>query len=123
MSQRPARRTGCLLHHIMTRGKNNKRMIFEDDDDRVLFYGLLAAAVTRHDVECHQDVQLGNHVHLLLGGEMAAVSAAMWFVSYRYARAFNLRHGRSDHLLGRRFHWSPTCQTSERRAPCASTSP
>ena len=117
MSQRPARRTGCLLHHITTRG-NNKRMIFEDDDDRVLFYRLLAAAVTRHDVECHQDVQLGNHVHLLLGGEMAAVSAVMWFVSYRYARAFNLRHGRSDHLLGRRFHCSDVPDERAARAVC-----
>ena len=117
MSQRRRRQTDCRLHHITTRG-NNRRTIFEDDDDRVLFYRLLAAAVTRHDVECHQDVQVGNHVHLLLAGEMAAVSAAMWFVSYRYARAFNLRHGRSDHLLGRRFHSSDVPDERAARAVC-----
>ena len=105
------------LHHITTRG-NNKRMIFEDDDDRVLFYRLLAAAITRHDVRVSPGRAARQPRAPAAGGEMAAVSAVMWFVSYRYARAFNLRHGRSDHLLGRRFHCSDVPDERAARAVC-----
>jgi REP element-mobilizing transposase RayT len=93
-------------------------MIFEDGDDRALFYGLLATAVSEHEVECHQDVQMGNHVHLLLGGEIAAVSEVMWFVCQRYAVAYNARYGRSNHLLGRRFHSSEVPDPAAARAVC-----
>jgi hypothetical protein len=61
---------------------------------------------------------MGNHVHLLLEGDMAAVSAVMWFVSYRYALAFNARHGRTNHLLGRRFHCSEVPGQAAARAVC-----
>ncbi len=78
--------------------------MFEDAEDRERYYALLAEGVSSHPIECHQDVQMGNHVHLLLEGEMAAVSKLMWFVNHRYARAYNKRHGHLDHLVGQRFH-------------------
>ena len=49
---------------------------------------------------------MGNHVHLLLEGLMTEVSKLLWFVSHRYARAYNQRHGEENHLHGRRFHAS-----------------
>ena len=105
MPRRPRRHTDCRMHHITTRG-NNRRSMFEDADDRERFYGLLDAGVATYEVECHQDVQMGNHVHLLIEGEMAEVSQLLWFVSHLYARAYNRRHGRINHLVGRRFHAS-----------------
>ena len=60
---------------------------------------------------------MGNHVHLLLEGDMADVSEVLWFVSHRYALAYNQRHGRVNHLLGRRFYASevPDARGSPRR--------
>ena len=117
MSPRPRRHSSYRLHHITTRG-NNRRSIFEDAEDRERFYDLLDVGISASEVRCHQDVQMGNHVHLLLEGEMTAVSALMWFVSHRYALAYNQRHGRLNHLLGRRFHASDVPDGRAARAVC-----
>ena len=117
MSRRPHRKTDCRLHHITTRG-NNRRSMFEDDDDRERFYDLLHVGVAANNLECHQDVQMGNHVHLLLEGAITDVSTLLWFVSHRYALAYNQRHGRINHLLGRRFHASEVPDTHAARAVC-----
>jgi REP element-mobilizing transposase RayT len=116
----PRRRRGqgtCRLHHITTRG-NNQRLMFADDEDRERFYDLLDTGIATHQVECHQDVQMGNHVHLLLEGKTEDVSQVLWFVSHRYALAFNRRHGRINHLLGRRFYASEVPDRYAARAVC-----
>jgi REP element-mobilizing transposase RayT len=92
--------------------------MFEDDDDRERFYDLLHVGLAANNVECHQDVQMGNHVHLLLEGAITDVSTVLWFVSHRYAVAYNQRHGRINHLLGRRFHSSEVPDTHAARAVC-----
>jgi REP-associated tyrosine transposase len=103
------------MHHITTRG-NNRGPMFQDDDDRERFYRLLDDGVATYQVECHQDVQMGNHVHLLIEGKMAEVSQLLWLVSHRYALAYNRRHGRINHLVGRRFHASEVPDASAARA-------
>jgi REP element-mobilizing transposase RayT len=117
MPRRPRRHTDCRFHHITTRG-NNRRSMFEDAVDRERFYALLDTGITSHHVECHQDVQMGNHVHLLLEGAMAEISKLLWFVSHRYACAYNQRHGRINHLIGRRFHASEVPDRYAARAVC-----
>ncbi len=117
MARRNRRQTDCRLHHITTRG-NNRRMIFEDAGDWRLFYALLDTAIAEHEVECHADVLMGNHVHLLLAGPIAAVSEVMWCVCQRYAVAYNERHGRTNHLLGGRFHSSDVPDAAAARAVC-----
>ena len=49
---------------------------------------------------------------------MAEVSKLLWFVSHRYARAYNQRHGRINHLIGRRFHAS---EVPDRTPPAPSS--
>jgi putative transposase len=117
VARRNQRQTDCRLQHITTRG-NNRRMIFDDADDRERFYTLLGTAIAEHEVECHQDVLMGNHVHLLLEGPMPAISEAMWYVSQRYALAYNVRRGRTNHLLGQRFHSSDVLDEAAARAVC-----
>ena len=117
MPRRPRGHTDCRLHHITTRG-NNRRSMFDDADDRERFYDLLDAGIASLQLDCHQDVQMGNHVHLLLEGKMAAVSELLWFVSHRYALAYNRRHDRINHLVGRRFHASEVPDRSAARAVC-----
>lgn len=103
---RPRRTSTCLLHHITGRG-NNRGALYADGDDRERFYDILARALAPVDVECHHDVQMGNHYHLLLGGPIEAVSEVMWRLNYRHALTYNRRYGRTDHLLGKRFFSSP----------------
>jgi REP element-mobilizing transposase RayT/DNA-binding transcriptional regulator YiaG len=105
MPRRRRGQTDCRLHHITCRG-NSGRSMFADAVDRERYYDLLDAGVATYEIECHQDVQMGNHVHLLLEGRMADVSKLLWFVSHRYARTYNARHGEENHLHGRRFHAS-----------------
>ena len=93
-------------------------MIFEDAEDRERFYAFLDLAIAEHEVECHQDVLMGNHVHLLLSGAIADVSQVMWLVCQRYAVAYNARHGRTNHLLGQRFHNSDVPDQATARAIC-----
>ena len=115
MPRRPRGQSACRFHHITTRG-NNRRSMFEDVQDRERFYDLLDTGVENHPVKCHQDVQMGNHVHLLLEGKIADVSELLWFVSLRYAIAYNQRHARVNHLLGRRFHSSDVPDRQAARA-------
>ena len=117
MPRRPRHHTDCRFHHITTRG-NNRRSMFENPGDRELFYDLLDAGVAALPVECHQDVLMGNHVHLLLEGKMSDVSQLLWFVSHRYALAYNKRHDRVNHLVGRRFHASEVPDERAARAVC-----
>ncbi len=105
MPRRPRRDHHGTLHHITARG-NNRREIYSTDDDRETFYGLLASGCRTYDVRCHADCLMGNHYHLVLEAPVAAVSKLLWFVNNRYAIAYNDRHGRVDHLFGRRFHSS-----------------
>ena len=42
----------------------------------------------------------------------------MWLVCQRYAVAYNARHGRTNHLLGRRFHNSDVPDAAAARAVC-----
>ena len=117
MPRRPRRRTDRGLQHVTTRG-NDRQPIFADTEDRERFYQLLDAGVSTYGVRCHQDVQMGNHVHLLLEGAMAEISTLLWFVSHRYARSYNRRHGRSNHVLGRRFYAAAVPDRYAARAVC-----
>src|SRR5262249_43711590 len=99
------RATESCLHHVTSRG-NNRRSIYEDVIDRERFYDVLDKAVERSNVLCHVDVLMGNHYHLLVEGTIADVSEFLWRVNHRYALAYNQRHGRINHLFGRRFHCS-----------------
>ena len=90
--------------------------MYEDAPDRETFYGILGRAVERSAVLCHEDVLMGNHYHLFLEGAIEDVSALMWRVNHRYALAYNDRHERINHLLGRRFHCTPIADRCGARA-------
>jgi putative transposase len=115
LPRRPRGAARCRLQHITARG-NDRQSIFEDPYDRERFYGILAVGIDEHDVECHADVLMGNHFHLLLDGSIDQISALLWFVNHRYARAYNGRHERMNHLLGRRFHSSEVPDARAARA-------
>jgi putative transposase len=90
------------IYHITARG-NDRRPLFEDDDDCARFLVVLAATVARYHVLCHAYCLMGNHYHLLLQTPEANLSATMRQLNGVYTQQFNRRHERCGHLLQGRF--------------------
>jgi REP element-mobilizing transposase RayT len=90
------------IYHVTARG-NDRRPIFEDDDDCSRFLTILASIVTRYHVLCHAYCLMDNHYHLLLETPEANLSVAMRQLNGVYTQRFNRRHRRCGHLLQGRF--------------------
>src|SRR4051812_40302741 len=90
------------LWHITVRG-NEKRPIYYDDQDRVLFLELLAETVKRFDWILSAYVLMSNHFHLMLQLTAATLSRGMHWLNGRYVQRFNARHERVGHLYQGRY--------------------
>ena len=53
------------VYHVTSRG-NRQETIFEDDEDREVFLGVLAEVVSRFNWLCHAYCLMGNHYHLVI---------------------------------------------------------
>jgi REP element-mobilizing transposase RayT len=91
-------------HHVVTRG-NNKRDIYLDDLDRMLFALRVSRVAQRNDWKVLTYVLMRNHYHLLLQVGDEGLSAGMQSLNQGYAITYNTRHGRINHLFGKRY-WS-----------------
>jgi REP element-mobilizing transposase RayT len=96
-------------YHIAARG-NNKRSIFADDRDRELFMLLLRRVARRYSWSFFAYCLMGNHYHLMIQIAEAGMSRGMCELNTGYAATYNARHGRTNHLFGRRF-WSELITT------------
>jgi REP element-mobilizing transposase RayT len=90
------------IHHVMARG-NRKARIFEDDDDRRIFLGLVAQMVERYLVKVYVLCLMDNHYHFVGETPRGNLSAAMRQLNGVYAQTSNRRHRRTGHLFGGRF--------------------
>jgi len=99
---RPRSEVPGACYHVGTRG-NNKQPIFLDDDDRKRFLLLLERAARRHGWLVYAYCLMTNHYHLVLQLSDRGLSRGMCELNGGYAVGFNDRHGRSNHLFGRRF--------------------
>ncbi len=101
---RPKRRLAAdVIYHVTIRG-NNQRPIFTCTRDREQYLRCLAWTSRKAGVRVLGYCLMGNHVHLLLETPDANLDTMMWRLSTEYARWFNRRHGRRNHLFGRRYH-------------------
>lgn len=89
---------------MVTRG-NNKRTIYGDDVDRLLFCSGLNRIARREEWRILAFVLMRNHYHLLIAVGEKGLSPGMCQLNKGHATVFNLRHGRIDHLFGKRY-WS-----------------
>lgn len=101
---RPLRNEAPGYHHVVTRG-NNKRTIFLDDVDRTLFSLRITRIARRNGWRILAYVLMRNHYHLLLGIGDEGLSSGMQQLNQGHAITFNVRHGRINHLFGKRY-WS-----------------
>ena len=90
------------VYHVTARG-NDRRPIFEDDDDCARFLIVLASTVARYRMLCHAYCLMGNHYHLLVQTPEANLSVAMRHLNGVYTQRFNRRHERCGHVLQGRF--------------------
>lgn len=90
------------FYHVTVRG-NARQDIFEDDEDRRRFLGLLGHVVARFHLRLHAYCLMDNHFHLVVETPEANLSKAMRQLNGVYTQAFNRRHGRVGHVLQGRF--------------------
>jgi putative transposase len=91
------------IYHVNTRGAG-PAAIFRDDDDRTMFISQLIRTIVRMDWICRAFCFMTTHYHLILEIPAETLQPGMRRLNGYYARAFNLRHGRSGHLFGERYH-------------------
>jgi REP-associated tyrosine transposase len=96
-------------YHVVTRG-NNKQPIYADDRDRERFLVLLSRVARRYGWLFYAYCLMGNHYHLVMQIADAGLSRGMCELNTAHAVTFNLRHGRVNHLFGRRY-WSERITT------------
>jgi putative transposase len=89
-------------YHFCARG-NNKCEIFRDPYDRLVFLIQLTRAASRYGWSIVAYCLMTNHYHLVMQIGEAGMSQGFCELNGGYARAFNIRHGRINHLFGRRY--------------------
>jgi REP element-mobilizing transposase RayT len=78
------------LYHVLSRG-NERREIFYNDGDRILFLETLGEMAQRQEIEVYAYVLMTNHYHILMRTHRANLSKAMhWFGVKQIGEVFGL---------------------------------
>ena len=97
-----------VLHHVIIRGIN-RRKIFLRNDDREDFTVRLAVFLPETATVCYASALMSNHAHMLLRTGDVPLSTFMARLLTGYAAGFNRRRGRGGHLFQNRYK-SIICQ-------------
>lgn len=90
------------LYHITSRG-DRREAVFEDDEDREAFLGVLAEVVDRFNWICHAFCLMTDHYHLIIETVDGSLSRGMRQLNGVYTQASNRRHNRFGHLFQGRY--------------------
>lgn len=100
---RIARRTSeADIYHVTQRGVG-RQQLFEDEEDRACFVGMLAKQRDKHQGHVLAWCLMGNRIHLLLQMPLDALSSFMRELEGGYASYFNKKHERIGHLYEERY--------------------
>jgi putative transposase len=88
--------------HAFTRGVDRVD-ISRDDLDRRTWVALFNRAARRFDWDWRVYCLMPNHFHVVVVGELEALSRGMHYLNGQHAARFNRRHGRTGHLFQGRF--------------------
>ena len=91
-------------YHVGSRG-NNRRPIYSDDRDREFFLSQVRRVARRYGWSFYAYCLMGNHYHLVLQIGERGLARGMCELNTGYALTFNARHGRINHVFGKRY-WS-----------------
>ena len=90
------------VYHVTSRG-DRREPIFEDDQDRLIFLGIVSQSLSRFDGQMLAYCLMGNHYHFVLHTRKANLSSLMRQINGVYTQAFNRRHDKVGHLFQGRF--------------------
>lgn len=90
------------LYHLTNRG-NDRKTIFQDDDDRREFLRILAQSVETYSISLHGFVLMKNHWHLLAQTSLGNLSDFMRHFNITYTSYYNRRHNLTGHLYQGRY--------------------
>jgi putative transposase len=90
------------LYHVTARG-NDRRPIFETNEDRKHLLELLAEGIERYEVRLYACVFLMNHYHLAVQTEHPNLHAFMHYLNTAYTVWTNKRNQRTGHLFEGRY--------------------
>ena len=97
-----------IIHHVIIRGIE-RRKIFWDDDDREDLVELLADLLPKTRTACYAWAFLDNHAHFLMRSGPGGLATLMRRLLSGYAGRFNHRHKRHGQLFQNRYK-SIVCQ-------------
>jgi REP-associated tyrosine transposase len=97
-----------ILHHIMIRGIE-RRKIFRNDKDREDFLDRLSTLLPKTGTSCYAWVFIPNHAHFLFRTGQVPLATVMRRLLTGYVVSFNRRHKRHGHLFQNRYK-SIVCQ-------------
>ena len=97
-----------VLHHVIIRGIERRR-IFKDDKDRNNLITRLEQLLPKTNTSCYAWALLHNHAHFLFRTGDTGLSNLMRRLLTGYAVSFNRRHGRHGQLFQNRYK-SILCQ-------------
>ena len=100
--------TPGLLHHVMNRGIE-RRKIFNDDKDRENFIERLSILLPETKTQCYAWSFLSNHAHFLFRSGPPGIVVLMRRLLTGYAVSYNRRHKRHGQLFQNRYK-SIICQ-------------
>jgi REP element-mobilizing transposase RayT len=103
--------------HVTTRG-NDRRTIYVDDVDRLVFLRLLDRIARRFSWLAYAYCLMGTHYHVLLELPEDGLSSGMCQLNGGFARWSNVRHRRQDHLFGKRFSSVDVVRDEHLREAC-----
>jgi putative transposase len=96
-----------VAHHITQRG-NNRRAIFETNEDRLAYLGLLHHYSRIHQLRILGYCLMPNHVHLIAMPDHAhSMPRTLQSVHGRYSAYLNARQARTGHLWQARYFSCP----------------
>jgi putative transposase len=90
------------VYHVTSRG-NEKKAIFNDDQDRGMLLALLHRINTRYRWACHAYCLMDNHYHLMIETLEGNLSRGVRQLNGVYTQWFNQRHDRVGHLFQGRY--------------------
>ena len=90
------------VYHVTSRG-NERKNIFKDDEDRLLFLDILKKVNERHNWLCHAYCLMNNHYHLVIETPDGNLSKGMRQLNGVYTQSFNKRHKRVGHVFQGRY--------------------
>src|SRR3989338_6747309 len=104
------RRIDCpgVVHHVIVRGIE-RRKIFFDENDNHEFLKRLERALLQTGCQCYAWALMSNHFHLLIRTGDKSLSDLMRSLQTGYAIYFNRRHRRSGYVYQNRYK-SILCQ-------------